>query len=97
MRILRPAIIIGIGLAFAFIGASIGSIGSLGSNADPSAGSGQSLGAAALYQVQIASPTPTPTPVSIPGSTDQIMVMGIVITIIVTLPVLFSRSTWTNK
>ena len=89
LRILRPAIIIGIGLAFAFVGASIGSISSIGSNAD--------LGAAALYQIQVASPTPTPTPVSIPGSTDQIMLMGIVITIIVTLPVLFYRGTWTNK
>jgi len=89
LQILRPAIFIGIELAFALMGASIGSIGSLGSNAD--------LGAAALYQVQITSPTPTPTPVSIPGSTDQIMVMGIVITIIVTLPVLFYRGTWTNK
>ena len=89
LRILRPVIFIGIGLAFAFIGASIGSINSLASNTD--------LGAAAFYQIQIASPTPTATPISVPGSTDQIMLMGIVITIIVTLPVLFYRSTWTNK
>lgn len=89
LRILRPAIIIGIGLTFAFIGASIGSI-------DPS-GSGANLGAAALYQTQIASPTPTAAPVSIPGSTDQIVLMGMLITAIVTLPVLFRRSTWTNK
>lgn len=90
MRILRPAIFILIGLAFAFIGASVGSIHSLGSSAD--------LGAAALYQVQIASPTPAVAKaVSIPGSTDQIMWMGIIITAIVTLPVLFRRSTWTNK
>jgi len=89
LRILRPAIFIGIGLAFAFIGASIGSIGSFGSSAD--------LGAAAFYQTQLASPTPTITAVSTPGSTDQIMLMGIIITVIVTLPVLFRRGTWTNK
>lgn len=89
MRILRPAIYIGIGLAFAFIGASVGSINSLGSSAD--------LGAAALYQAQFASPTPTVVAVSHPGSTDQIMLMGIIIAVIVTLPVLFHRSTWTNK
>ena len=98
LRILRPAIFILIGLAFAFMGAAIGSINAFGSGADPSAGSGQSLGAAALYQIQLASPTPTVVKaVSIPGSTDQIMLMGIIITVIVTLPVLFRRSTWTNK
>gem|GEM_PF-2196645 len=90
LRILRPAIIIGIGLALAFISVSIGTIGSFASNTD--------LGAAAFYQAQLASPTPTVVKaVSIPGSTDQIMLMGIIITIIVTLPVLFRRSTWTNK
>ena len=88
LRILRPAIFIGIGLAFAFIGASVGSISSFGSNAD--------LGAAAFYQAATTTPTVVKA-VSIPGSTDQIMMMGIVITIIVTLPVLFNRSTWTNK
>jgi hypothetical protein len=84
LRILRPAIFLGIGLAFAFIGASFDSIGS---SAD--------LGAAALSQT--ITPTPTLEPVSQVGSTDQILLMGFLIVVIALLPVIFRRSTWRNK
>jgi uncharacterized SAM-binding protein YcdF (DUF218 family) len=46
---------------------------------------------------QILTPTPTPsTGVSQTGSTDWITLMGIIIVLIVILPVLFRRSTWTK-
>ncbi len=51
-------------------------------------------GAAALYQAS--TPTPIPEAVSQAGSTDGIMLMGVVIVLIVLLPILFRRSTWTK-
>ena len=86
LRILRPAILIGIGLAFAFISASFDLIGS-----------SSDVVAATVHQVPTASPTPTPAAVSQPGSTDQIVLMGFVLVIIILLPVIFRKSTWTNK
>jgi hypothetical protein len=78
---LRTAIIFGIGSTLSIIGASIDS---LGSRAD--------LAAAALYQT----PTPTPQPVSQVGSTDGIMLMSLVIAIIILLPIVLHKSTWTK-
>ncbi len=48
---------------------------------------------------RLAAPTPTPvsTGTSIPGSTDGIMWMGVVITLIILLPIVFSKSTWTKS
>jgi ascorbate-specific PTS system EIIC-type component UlaA len=47
---------------------------------------------------QILTPTPTPSTGtdSQTGSTDWITLMGVVIVLIVVLPVLFRRSTWTK-
>jgi hypothetical protein len=45
---------------------------------------------------QAATPTPTPQPISHPGSTDGIMLMGIIIVLIILLPIIFRRSTWTK-
>ena len=47
---------------------------------------------------QILTPTPTPPAgtASQAGSTDWITLMGVVIVLIVVLPVLFRRSTWTK-
>ncbi len=44
----------------------------------------------------IGAPTPTavPTPASVPGSTDGIMWMGLVITLVIVLPIILTRSTW---
>lgn len=41
-------------------------------------------------------PTPVAGAVSRAGSTDGIMVMGVVIVVIVLLPILLRRSTWTK-
>jgi hypothetical protein len=51
-------------------------------------------GAAALFQAS--TPTPIPAAISRAGSTDGIMLMGVVIVMIVLLPILLRRSTWTN-
>lgn len=40
--------------------------------------------------------TPTPVAVSHPGSTDGIMLMGFIIVLIIVLPIIFKRSTWTR-
>jgi hypothetical protein len=49
---------------------------------------------AGVYQA--ATPTPTPQSLSHPGSTDGIMLMGVIIFLIILLPIIFSRSTWTR-
>jgi hypothetical protein len=83
LRILRPAIMLGIGLSLSVIGASLGP-GDAGAN----------LAAVAL--VQTVTPTPTPQAVSHVGSTDGIMLMSIIITIIILLPIVLRRNTWTR-
>jgi hypothetical protein len=59
-------------------------------NIDRSKVSAKNLGAASL-SMQIATPTPTAEGVSEVGSTDGIVIMGFVLVIIVTVPVLFHR------
>ncbi len=49
-----------------------------------------------VARASIAAPTPTPNGVSHPGSTDGIMLMGVIIVIIVLLPLIFRKSTWTK-
>jgi hypothetical protein len=51
-------------------------------------------GAASLSQAL--TPTPIPTAVSRAGSTDGIMLMGVVIVIIILLPILLRRGLWTK-
>jgi uncharacterized membrane protein len=55
--------------------------------------SADTLTASASAGVMIQQPTPTPTaiPASEIGSTDGILVMGIVIVMIITLPILFRK------
>ncbi len=63
------------------------------SRADVLADSVSQAGPAAQYQI---TPTPTPEGISHPGSTDGIMLMGIIIVIIVLLPIVLRRDTWTK-
>ena len=51
-------------------------------------------GAASLSQAL--TPTPIPAAVSRAGSTDGIMLMGVVIVIIILLPILLRRGLWTK-
>jgi hypothetical protein len=55
--------------------------------------SAEAFTASASAGVMIQQPTPTPTtiPASEIGSTDGILVMGIVIVLIITLPILFRK------
>ena len=59
-------------------------------NVEQSKVSAKNLGAAS-FSMQITTPTPVGKGVSVVGSTDGIVIMGFVIAIVVTLPVLFYR------
>jgi hypothetical protein len=85
------ALIIGTGIILTLMWSTLNTIVSRADN----------LAAAVSYsgpvgQYQIPTPTPTPEAISHPGSTDGIMLMGIIIVIIVLLPIIFRRSTWTK-
>lgn len=83
LRILYPAFLFAIGIVLALVSAA--SSPSLRINPDPQA--------AALYQA--ATPTPTAQQTtSQAGSTDGIMLMGIIIVVIVLAPIVFRRSLW---
>jgi len=83
LQILLPAIIIGIGILLALTASSFAPFPDHG-----------------LSSATIASLTSTPTAsvdtTSQAGSTDWITVMGVIIVLIVVIPVLFRRSTWTK-
>jgi len=84
-KLIRPAIILGISLLIAFASAAITYTAKI-------AGSGYSTTASILLQT-----TPTPKAEedrSEVGSTDLIVVMGGVITLIVLVPVLVQRKAW---
>jgi hypothetical protein len=75
-------------------------LSALVSGASVSAVSKQDLGfnsnAAMAVLYQAATPTPAAAAVSRAGSTDGIMVMGVVIVVIVLVPILLRRSMWTK-
>jgi hypothetical protein len=86
LPILRPVALLGIGLIMAVLSAAVGTI-------SPYMG-GNNMLAAAQY-LQTASPTPTVTgDISRVGSTDGIVMMGIVIVLIVIMPIWLRRKTW---
>jgi hypothetical protein len=82
LRTLYPVIVIGCGIMLALTSAL----------SSPMLLMKPDTGAAALYQAS--TPTPIPEAVSQAGSTDGIMLMGVVIVLIVLLPTLLRRSTW---
>jgi hypothetical protein len=84
--VLRPVALLGIGLVMAVLSAAVGTI-------SPGM-SGNNLLAAA-ERLQTKSPTPTLTvDASRIGSTDGIVLMGIVIVLIIVMPILFRQKTW---
>ncbi len=92
-RILKrsaPVFIAAAGIAFAF---AMIAMPPLASHVDVLAAPVSQAGLAAPYQI---TPTPTPEGISHPGSTDGIMLMGVVIVIIILLPIVFHRNTWTK-
>lgn len=83
-RLLRPIITVGLGLVLALFSAA------LSFSASPSTPA--NLGSAESFlQATI---TPQPEDISEVGSTDGIMVMGIVIALIIIIPILLRRKSW---
>jgi hypothetical protein len=86
LPILRPAALLGIGLIMAVLSAAVGTV-------SPDMGGNNPL--ASAQSLQITSPTPTVTgDTSRVGSTDGIVLMGIVIVVIVIMPIWLRRKTW---
>jgi hypothetical protein len=83
---MRPLITIGLGLVLALFSAA------LTYSAPPSTQA--SFGSAAFFL----QPTPTPPPkdLSVVGSTDGIIAMGFVIALIIIIPILLQRRSWTE-
>jgi hypothetical protein len=93
LRILYLVLMILSGILLALISAlassiNVSAVSGLGSRFN------QEVGVAAFFQAT--TPTPVTDTVSRAGSTDGIMVMGVVIVIIVLLPILLRRSMWTK-
>jgi hypothetical protein len=92
LRTLYPVFMVLTGILLALLSAlvTVASVSAV-SRRDPRF---YSNAAAVLYQA--ATPTPAAGAVSQAGSTDGIMIMGVVIVIIVLVPILFRRSLWTK-
>jgi hypothetical protein len=85
-KTMKTSHIFGIALAFILLVFVLAAT----ANIDQSKVSAKNLGAASL-SMQVTTPTPPAQGVSVVGSTDGIVIMGFVIAIIVTLPVLFHK------
>ena len=82
----RPLITVGVGFALALFSAA------LTYSTQPAMGGSLSNGAAAFF-LQSTS-TPQPKDMSEIGSTDGIVIMGILIALIVIVPILLQRKSW---
>ena len=82
LRIFRPVALIGIGLVLAVVSAAV---------SQPAPAASDSRAVAVLMQATV---TPTAESVSEIGSTDGIVLMGVIIVLIVVIPMLVSRKTW---
>lgn len=83
-RLVRPIVTIGLGLVLALFSAALTYVA-------PPATQGNLSAAAFFFQ-----PTKTPQPEGLSeiGSTDGIVVMGVVIALIIIVPILLRRKTW---
>ena len=83
-KLVRPIITTGLGLVLALFSAAL-------TYSAPPAGQGNLAAAALVLQ-----PTTTPQPkdVSEIGSTDGIIVMGLIIALIIIIPILLQRKSW---
>ena len=89
LPVLRPVALLGIGLIMAVLSAAVGIV-------SPNMGEDNLL--AATQSLQTTSPTPIATEgISRIGSTDGIVLMGIVIVLIIIMPILLRRKTWVNS
>ena len=83
-RILRPLITTGLGLVLAIFSAALTYSAPSFTQANP--------GSAALFLQ--ATTTPQPEDLTVIGSTDGIIVMGLVIALIILIPILLQRKAW---
>ncbi len=93
LRTLYPVFMVLTGIIFALLSALV-SGASVSAVSNPDLRFNSNVAAAAFYQA--ATPTPAAGAVSRAGSTDNIMIMGVVIVIIVLVPILLRRSMWTK-
>ena len=83
-KLMRPMITIGFGLVLALFSAAL-------TYSAPPARQGNLAAAALLLQ---STRTPQPQDLSEIGSTDGIVVMGIIIVLIIIIPILLQRKSW---
>ena len=93
LRTLYPVLMVLTGIVLALLSALVTGA-SVSAVSKPDLHFNSNAAAAAFYQA--ATPIPAAGAVSRAGSTDSIMVMGVVIVIIVLVPILFRRSMWTK-
>jgi hypothetical protein len=93
LRTLYPVFIIVAGVLLALISA-ITSGTAVSAGTQPDLQFNPYMGWAAM--VQASTPTPVVGAVSRAGSTDGIMLLGVIIVIIVLVPILINRNTWTK-
>lgn len=84
-KFVRPIITIGIGFLLALLSAAL-------TYSTPPAMEG-ALGSTPFFGMQPTS-TPQPNDLSEIGSTDGILIMGILITLIIIVPILLQRKSW---
>jgi hypothetical protein len=93
LRTLYPVLMVLTGIILALISA-LASGANVSAISEPDLRFYPNVMMATLYQAT--TPTPVAGDVSRAGSTDGIMVMGVVIVIIVLVPILLRRSMWTK-
>lgn len=86
-KLLRRIITVGLGLVLALFSAA------LTPSSAPSTSEGNLSATAVLLQPTI-TPTPQPQDHSEIGSTDGIIVMGVIISLIIIIPILLRRKSW---
>lgn len=84
-KFVRPIITLGIGFLLALLSAAL-------TYSTPPAMEG-AFGGAVFLSMQT-TPTPPPNDLSEIGSTDGIVIMGILITLIIIVPILLQRKSW---
>ena len=83
-KLMRPIIAIGLGLVLAFFSAAVSS---------PRAPMVEGRPGVAAFFLQ-STPTPQPKDLSKVGSTDGIVIMGIIISLLIIIPILLRRKSW---
>lgn len=83
-KLVRPIITVGLGLVLALFSAAL-------TYSAPPDGQGDIPSAELLLQL---TKTPKPQDLSEIGSTDGIIVMGVIIALIILVPILVSRNSW---